>query len=475
MGKLCKINHLFCTVRVWPRNRSRLRLPETDLDEESFVAKTLKAAVGGPAQRASAPDVGQIVAEVIADVRENGDDAVRKYSARFDRWAPGSFRLDEAAIDAICRSLPQTVLDDITIVQAQVRAFARRQLDSLANFETETLPGVFLGQKHIPVDASGAYVPGGRYPLMASAHMTIIPARVAGVPRVAACTPPDEGRAPAVSIAAMKLAGADEIYVLGGIQAVAALALGTETIAPVHLLTGPGNAYVAEAKRQLYGDVGIDLFAGPTELLIVADESADPFLVAVDLLSQAEHGLDSPVVLITTSEALGQAVVSHVAALLPGLPTAPIAGPAWRDHGEVHIADDLDTAYSLADTFASEHVQVLTADPRKALDALRNYGALFLGEGTCVSFGDKVIGTNHVLPTLGAARYTGGLWVGKYLKTVTYQEVTSPDSSAMLGELCGRVSRLEHFEGHARSGDIRAAKFGGTGLAWTDHEFRGGA
>jgi sulfopropanediol 3-dehydrogenase len=302
--------------------------------------------------------------------------------------------------------------------------------------------------------------------------MTIVTAKVAGVPRVAACTPPIRGEIPAVTVAAMALAGADEIYLLGGVQAMGALAFGTETIAGVDLIAGPGNAYVAEAKRQLFGEVGIDLVAGPTEILVIADDAADPFVVAVDLLSQAEHGPDSPAVLVTTSEELGGEVIKHIDELLPGMSTKDYAEPAWRDHGQVIVVDDIAEAYRVADGFASEHVEVLTREPREALTAMQNYGALFLGEGTCVSYGDKVIGTNHVLPTRGSARYTGGLWVGKYLKTVTYQEVTDPASSASLGELCGRAARVELFEGHARSGDVRAAKFGGAALPWTEVEPR---
>ena len=328
-----------------------------------------------------------------------------------------------------------------------------------------------MGHRHIPVAASGAYVPGGRYPLLASAHMTIVTAKVAGVDRVAACTPPIRGEVPAATIAAMSLAGADEIYLLGGVQAVAALALGTETIEPVDLLAGPGNSYVAEAKRQLFGRVGIDLFAGPTEILIIADDSADPFIVAVDLLSQAEHGPDSPAVLLTTSERLARRVIDHVEALLPTMPTADMAEPAWREYGVVEVVDSLDDAFVLADAYAFEHVEVLTEAPRVALDGLRNYGALFLGEGTCVSYGDKVIGTNHVLPTRGAARYTGGLWVGKFLKTVTYQEVLNPETSATLGRTCGRAARVELFEGHARAGDVRATKYAGDDLGWSMHRF----
>jgi sulfopropanediol 3-dehydrogenase len=430
------------------------------------MPKIVKAPAVTAPGGAGSPQVADTVATVIADIRRRGDDAVREYSARFDSWSPESFRLDEDAVAAIVAQVPRTVLDDIRTVQHNVREFARRQRESLADFEVEAAPGVRLGQKNLPVSAAGAYVPGGRYPLVASAHMTVVTAKVAGVPRVAACTPPIRGEIPAATVAAMSLAGADEIYLLGGVQAVAAMAVGTESIRRVDILAGPGNAYVAEAKRQLFGEVGIDLFAGPTEILIIADEFADPFVVAVDLLSQAEHGPDSPAVLVTTSEALARRVVAHVDELLPGLPTRDYAAAAWRDHGQVLVVEDLDAAFALADTFASEHVEVLTEEPRQALEKMHDYGALFLGEGTCVSYGDKVIGTNHTLPTRGAARYTGGLWVGKYLKTVTYQEVVDPAASAALGELCGRAARVELFEGHARSGDVRAAKYAGASLPW---------
>ncbi|MDQ0380341.1 histidinol dehydrogenase [Amycolatopsis thermophila] len=430
------------------------------------MPKVLKSAVPVEQVAARRTDVAERVRAIIADIRERGDAAVRDYSAKFDSWSPESFRLSPEQVDQIVARVPAQVLEDIRFVQDQVRTFARHQRDSLREFEVETLPGVHLGQKHVPVAAAGAYVPGGRYPLTASAHMTIVTAKVAGVPRVAACTPPIRGEVPDATVAAMHLAGADEIYLLGGVQAVAALAVGTETIGRVDLIAGPGNAYVAEAKRQLFGEVGIDLFAGPTEVLVVADQTADPFVVAVDLLSQAEHGPDSPAVLITTSEAVAREVLDHVEALLPGMPTRDFAEPAWRDHGEIHVVDSLDEAFALADTYASEHVQVLTAEPRQALEKMRDYGALFLGPGTCVSFGDKVIGTNHVLPTRGAARYTGGLWVGKYLKTVTYQEVTNSESSVRLGEVCGRAARVELFEGHARSGDVRAAGFRRGELSW---------
>ena len=418
------------------------------------------------ADAARLQSVKDTVIEVIAAVRERGDAAVREYSEKFDGWSPASFRLSEDDIEKIIATVPQQVITDILAVQQRVRTFAHHQLDSLRDFEVETEPGVFLGQKNIPVAASGAYVPGGRYPLVASAHMTVVTAKVAGVPRVAACTPPIKGQVPAATIAALKLAGADEIFLLGGIQAVAAMAVGTETIGKVDLLSGPGNAYVAEAKRQLFGEVGIDLFAGPTEILVIADEHADPFVVAVDLLSQAEHGPDSPAVLITTSEPLARRVMDLVAEILVDMPTADFALPAWRDHGEVAVVADLAAAYDLADRYAFEHVQVLTDRPREALAAMRNYGALFLGEGTCVSYGDKVIGTNHTLPTRGAANYTGGLWVGKYLKTVTYQEVTDPAASVILGKLCGRAARVEFFEGHARSGDVRVHKYAGALLPW---------
>jgi sulfopropanediol 3-dehydrogenase len=414
----------------------------------------------------SSPEVQDTVATVIADVRARGDDAVRQYSEKFDAWAPESFRLAPEQVESIVAAVPAQVVDDIRTVQANVRYFAQRQRDSLTDFEVETQPGVVLGQRNIPVAAVGAYVPGGRYPLVASAHMTVVTAKVAGVERVAVCTPPIRGEIPAATVAAMHLAGADELYLLGGVQAVAALALGTETIGAVDVLAGPGNAYVAEAKRQLYGEVGIDLFAGPTEILVIADEQADPFVAAVDLLSQAEHGPDSPTVLISTSERVAREAIEHVERLLPEMPTRDFAAPAWRDHGQVIVVADLVEAFALADEFASEHVQVLTERPRLALEAMRNYGALFLGEGTCVSYGDKVIGTNHVLPTRRSARYTGGLWVGKYLKTVTYQEVTDPAASAVLGELCGRAARVELFEGHARSGDVRAAKYAGAPLPW---------
>jgi len=430
----------------------------------------IKSPLVPSSSRASDPGVRDVVSSVISDIRERGDDAVVLYSEKFDSWSPSSFRLSEADIDQAIQRLPRQVLEDITFVQSQVRRMAQAQKESLHDFEIETLPGVFLGQKNVPVTSSGAYVPGGRFPLLASAHMTIVTAKVAGVERVVAMTPPINGQVPNATVAAMHLAGADEIYLLGGVQAIAAMAIGTQSIEPVDLIAGPGNAFVAEAKKQLFGEVGIDLFAGPTEVLIVADHHADPLIVAVDLLSQAEHGPDSPAVLITTSDTVARRTIAHIDRLLPTMPTKDYAQPAWENHGQVHLVDSLDNAYILADSFASEHVQVLTENPREALTAMRHYGALFLGEQTCVSYGDKSIGTNHVLPTKGAARYTGGLWVGKYLRTVTYQEVRNRDTSAEIGRLTGRAARVENFEGHARSGDVRAWKYGGDDCDWIPGE-----
>jgi sulfopropanediol 3-dehydrogenase len=435
---------------------------------ERPVPEHVKRATAPLSTVAGDPDVVKVVSDVIADVRERGDGAVRQYSEKFDQWSPPDFRLSPEEIERIVASADTRVLDDIRTVQRNVRDFARHQRDSLTDFEVEAQPGVFLGQRSIPVGSVGAYVPGGRYPLVASAHMTVTTATVAGVEKIIACTPPIRGEIPVTTVAAMHLAGATDILLLGGVQAIAALAVGTATIPKVDLIAGPGNAYVAEAKRQLFGEIGIDLLAGPTEILIIADEHADPFVIAVDLLSQAEHGPDSPAVLITTSREVARRAQEHVEALLPGLPTRGFAGPAWRDHGEIIVVASMAEAYELADDFAFEHVEVLTEHPREALDAMRNYGALFLGEGTCVSYGDKVIGTNHTLPTRRTARHTGGLWVGKYLKTVTYQEVVDPAASAALGELCGRASRVEQFEGHARSGDVRSAKFGSANPVWID-------
>ncbi|KAL4746638.1 hypothetical protein BDW72DRAFT_210230 [Aspergillus terricola var. indicus] len=411
-------------------------------------------------------DVPSIVRNVIEDIRQNGDRALRSYSEKFDKWSPETFKLPKEQIDDIVSTVPAQVIEDIKTVQQNVRTFAQEQRKSITDFEYQIQPGVFLGQKNIPISAVGAYIPGGRYPLLASAHMTIVTAKAAGVSRVIACTPPIQGKIPASTVAAIHMAGADEIYILGGVQAIAAMALGTETINKTDFIAGPGNPFVAEAKRQLFGEIGIDLPAGPTEVLIIADAKADPFVVATDLLSQAEHGPDTPAILITDSRDVAEKTIKEVERLLPILPTRALAAVSWERFGEVHVVEHLDEAYKLADEYASEHVQILTEDPREALVKMKNYGALFLGEKTCVSYGDKCIGTNHVLPTKGAARFTGGLWVGKYLKTVTYQEVTDAKASGELGRLCGRAARAEGFEGHARSGDVRAHRYLSDSFEW---------
>ncbi|KAK3722885.1 hypothetical protein LTR37_002030 [Vermiconidia calcicola] len=413
-------------------------------------------------------DVEGIVKGVIADIRSDGDSAVRRYSEKFDKWSPENFKLSKQQIQDTIATVDKQIITDIHKVQANVRKFAQAQRDSLKDFEIEMEPGVVLGHRNNPIEKVGAYIPGGRYPLLASAHMTILTAKVAGCPHVIACTPPINGIIPNATVAAMHYAGADEIYILGGVQAVAAMAVGTETVPKVGFLAGPGNPFVAEAKKQLFGDIGIDLLAGATEILIVADESADPYVVATDLLSQAEHGPDTPAILITNSEDVAKKSMAFVEELLPNLPTKALAGTSWRDYGEVAVVGDLDEAYALADEYASEHVQILTREPRQALEKMTNYGAIFLGEGTCVSYGDKCIGTNHVLPTRKNAIHTGGLWVGKYLRTVTYQEVTSQKASAELGRLCGRAARAEFFEGHARSGDLRAHKYENDSYDWID-------
>lgn len=398
------------------------------------------------------------VESILDDIRVRGESAVRELSQRFDNWSPENFRLSDEEIETILASLPQQTIDDIKFAQAQVRKFAQAQRDALRDIEVETLPGVILGHKNIPVNSVGCYIPGGRYPIVASAHMSIVTAKVAGVKRIIACTPPIQGKIPAATVAAIALGGADEIYILGGIQAMASMALGIESIQPVDMLVGPGNAYVAEAKRQLFGEVGIDLLAGPTEVLIVADETADAEMVATDLLGQAEHGPTSPAVLITTSEALGQQTLKEIERQLPLLPTGDIAGQAWRDYGEIIVVESREEAVVEADKVASEHVQILTADPRYFLDNMTHYGSLFLGPETNVAYGDKVIGTNHTLPTRKAARYTGGLWVGKFIKTVTYQECT-PEASVMIGEYCSRLCELEGFMAHKAQADLRVHRY----------------
>lgn len=404
--------------------------------------------------------VRHTVEAILDDVKKRGDAAVRELSQKFDQWSPPAFRLSTSDIEAIMAKVPPGTIADIQFAQAQIRNFAQHQRAAIRDIEVETLPGVKLGHKNIPVDSVGCYVPGGRYPMVASAHMSIVTARTAGVQRVIACTPPNQGAPHPETIAAMVLAGADEIYILGGVQAIAAMALGTETIAPVDMLCGPGNAYVAEAKRQLFGRVGIDLFAGPTEILVVADDTADVEMIATDLLGQAEHGPTSPATCITTSMAIAEALPAEIGRQLKVLPTADIAGVAWRDYGEIIVVDTLEEAVVEADRIAAEHVEILTRNPRYFLEHMKNYGALFLGPETNVSYGDKVIGTNHTLPTLGAARYTGGLWVGKFLKTCTYQEVT-PQASVTVGEYCSRLCAIERFWGHKEQADLRLRRYGG--------------
>ena len=398
--------------------------------------------------------VKEIVTGVIKDIEANGDQAVRRYSEKFDNWSPASFRLSKEQIEEIISSVPGQVIEDIKFAQRQIRNFAEKQRASIQDIEVETLPGVILGHKNIPVNSAGCYIPGGRYPMVASAHMSILTAKVAGVKRVIGFTPPIKGKVPTATVAAMHLAGADEIYLLGGMQAMVAMAVGTETIDPVDIMVGPGNAYVAEAKRQLYGRVGIDLFAGPTEILVIADETADAEMVACDLLGQAEHGPTSPAALITTSEELAHQTLVEIERQLKVLPTADLASLAWRDYGMIILVKNEEEAVIEADKLAYEHVEVLTKDPDYFLKNMTNYGALFLGPETNVAYGDKVIGTNHTLPTNKAARYTGGLWVGKFLKNCTYQRCTR-EASVVVGEYCMRLCEIEGFMGHKEQAALR--------------------
>jgi sulfopropanediol 3-dehydrogenase len=429
------------------------------------MAQYLKKRISAEVTDALDLKVRQTVEGILSDVKKRGDAAVRELSQRFDKWSPASFKLSQSELDAIMKQVPESTLDDIKFAQAQIRNFAQHQRASMQDIEVETLPGVKLGHKHIPVDSVGCYVPGGRYPMVASAHMSIVTARAAGVRRVIACTPPNQGAPHAETIAAMVLAGADDIYVMGGVQAIAAMGVGTETIAPVDMLVGPGNAYVAEAKRQMFGKVGIDLLAGPTEILVIADETSDVEMIATDLLGQAEHGPTSPAILITTSRKLAEDLPAEIERQLKVLPTADVAGVAWRDYGEIILVDTLDEAVKEADLQAAEHVEVLTREPRYFLQHMKNYGALFLGPQTNVSYGDKVIGTNHTLPTMGAARYTGGLWVGKFLKTCTYQEVTDA-ASVVVGDYCSRLCAIERFWGHKEQADLRLRPMAGVRSGW---------
>ncbi len=425
------------------------------------MAKYLKRSATAEAKVETNRQVRDTVEEILADVEIRGDDAVRELSIKFDKWDRHSYRLTPAEIQDCIDQLTGQDLKDIEFAQAQVRNFAQIQRDSMRDVEVETLPGVVLGHKNLPVNAAGCYVPGGKYPLLASAHMSVITAKVAGVQRVITCAPPFHGKPAPAIVAAQAMAGADEIYCLGGIQAVAAMGLGTQSIATVDILVGPGNAFVAEAKRQLYGRVGIDLFAGPTETLVICDEvGCDAELAATDLLGQAEHGPDSPAVLLTTSEKLAHETMAEVERLLKILPTADYAGKAWETYGEVIVADSDEEMVKIADEIASEHVQVMTADPDYFLNNVTNYGALFLGPRTNVAFGDKVIGTNHTLPTRKAARYTGGLWVGKFLKTCTYQKILTDEASATIGEYCSRLCALEGFAGHGEQANIRVRRYG---------------
>jgi sulfopropanediol 3-dehydrogenase len=399
------------------------------------------------------------VEAMLANIAATGDRAVREYSNQLDKWSPSSFRLTADEIKACYTKLPAQAIEDIRFAQTQVRRFAEVQRAALRDVEVETLPGVVLGHKNIPVQSVGCYVPGGKYPLVASAHMSVVTAKVAGVPRVIATAPPWRGAPAPAIVVAMDMAGADEIYTLGGVQGIGAMALGTETIKPVDMLVGPGNAFVAEAKRQLFGRVGIDLFAGPTETLVIADDSVDGELCAADLLGQAEHGPNSPAVLLTDSERLARDTMREVERQLTVLSTGEVADKAWREYGQVIVCDTRAEMLAKADEIASEHVQVMTRDPNYFLDNMRNYGALFLGPETNVSYGDKVIGTNHTLPTKKAARYTGGLWVGKFIKTCTYQRVTR-EASLVVGEYCSRLCALEGFAGHKEQADIRVRRYG---------------
>lgn len=431
------------------------------------MANYLKRGATAQAKADADRKVRDIVEAALADIEQRGDAAVRDMSIRFDGWDRDDYRLSQAEIDACVDSLSAQERKDIEFAQTQVRNFAQIQRDSMKDVEVETLPGVVLGHKNLPVNAAGCYVPGGKYPLLASAHMSVITAKVAGVPRVITCAPPFQGKPARAIVAAQALAGADAIYALGGIQAVGAMALGTQSIDPVDMLVGPGNAFVAEAKRQLYGRVGIDLFAGPTETLVICDEiGCDAELAATDLLGQAEHGPDSPAVLLTTSEKLARETMKEVERLLTILPTADHARKAWETFGEVIVAEDDAEMVRIADDIASEHVQVMTADPDYFLKNMTNYGALFLGARTNVSYGDKVIGTNHTLPTKKSARYTGGLWVGKFIKTCTYQKVLTDEASALIGEYCSRLCALEGFAGHGEQANIRVRRYGGRNVPY---------
>jgi sulfopropanediol 3-dehydrogenase len=433
---------------------------------EGAMADYLKRGKSQDERAADDAKVRATVEGILKGIEAKGDAAVRELSEKFDGYAPENFRLSDDEIRSAIAKVSPRDLDDIKFAQAQIRRFAEAQRASMTDIEVETIPGVILGHKHIPVQSVGCYVPGGKFPMVASAHMSVLTASVAGVPRIVASAPPQDGEPHPAIAAAMHLGGAHEIYVLGGVQAVGAMALGTETIEPVHMLVGPGNAYVAEAKRQLFGRVGIDLFAGPTETLIVADDSVDAEMCATDLLGQAEHGYNSPAVLVTNSRCLAEGTVAEVDRLLTILPTRETASASWRDYGEVILCSSYDEMLEVADDIASEHVQIMTDRDDWFLQNMTSYGALFLGPRTNVSYGDKVIGTNHTLPTRRAARYTGGLWVGKFLKTHTYQKILTDEASATIGEYCSRLCMLEGFTGHAEQANVRVRRYGGRNIPY---------
>ena len=410
--------------------------------------------------------VREIVEGTLKVIAERGDEAVREFSEKFDSYTPKSFKLSADEIDSLVKKVAPQDLEDIKFAQSQIRKFAQAQRNSMQDIEVETMPGVILGHKNIPVQSVGCYVPGGKFPMVASAHMSIVTASVAKVPRIIASTPPFGGEPNPAVIAAMHLGGAHEIYVIGGIQAVGAMALGTETIEPVDMLVGPGNAYVAEAKRQLFGRVGIDLLAGPTETMVIADDTVDAELCATDLLGQAEHGYDSPAFLVTNNQKLAEDTLTEIDRILKILPTANTASVSWKDYGEVIVCDSYEEMLNVANDIASEHVQVMTDRDHWFLDNMHSYGALFLGPRTNVSNGDKVIGTNHTLPTKKAGRYTGGLWVGKFLKTHSYQEITTDEAATKIGEYCSRLCMLESFVGHAEQANIRVRRYGGKDIPY---------
>ena len=423
------------------------------------MAKWLKQAISKQDKDEAQQQVRETVEKLLADIETRGDTAVRELSKRFDNWEPEEFKLTEEQIQDCINRLDTRILDDIRFAQDQIRNFAQLQRDSMKDVEEETLPGVILGHRHIPMNRVGSYVPGGKFPMVASAHMSVVTAKVAGVKEIITCAPPYQGKPADAIVAAQSMGGADAIYVIGGVQAVAAMALGTESIPAVDMLVGPGNAYVAEAKRQLYGRVGIDLFAGPTETLVIADETVDGEMCATDLLGQAEHGPTSPAILLTNSENLAKQTMEEVDRQLNTLSTSDTAAPAWRDYGQVIVADSYDEMVEIANDLAFEHVQVMTDSDDWFLENMSNYGSLFLGPRTNVSYGDKVIGTNHTLPTLKAARYTGGLWVGKYIKTCTYQKVLTDEATVKIGEYCSRLCELEGFAGHQEQADLRVRRY----------------